>query len=288
VISKETPLPQPFVLSEAISQLRSVLARNKAFDPQGHEESLWLKYLDLLRGQARSGPLMSSALKQFGVRYPIQLRWGHRINTKEKLIQSLSDPQIHLIEIDVYGHLVRHDRRQKAELTVEEALELVWSAGGKGVKLDLKDRLASEVVAKLVGSQRRYDPAQIPLVIINADVVPGPGRSRVWSLEEVAGWGQRYPGTLLSLGWRVGLRGYYSRALERMRQLAGEIGHDQEITFPVRVDHFFTGNLIAWLEQGLLHNPNWNITVYWTHQPRRGYLRRIMEFGRPEQLLCDY
>jgi hypothetical protein len=180
--------------------------------------------------------LLNWCRTHFGTRRLRDITWAHAVNSK-KLLQEALLQQAVMIEADVSagadGNIIMaHSADDWSDLTLQEMLLAVRDAP-MPVKLDFKDPVALPAALSLLKEAHLAQP-----VILNADVVEGPGHRR--TLWDAGGFIEmcraEYPAALISPGWTTTSdrgEGYTQEQIEAMLHACREIG---SAAFPVRAN----------------------------------------------------
>ena len=199
-------------------------------------------------------------LEALGVSRPGDIGWVHGANSRQVLLDALSDPRVQFIEGDISvvgGEIIMaHPPVTESDLSFESWLDLTVDAG-KGAKLDFK---SPDAVEYCLGYAERHAAGRIPLCA-NADVLTGPGGGQAPCkpdefMDLCSG---HLPQAFVSLGWTVetGASGYTGEMLEEM--LESLTGVDAAVTLC-----FFAGYLReAWPRiEAILTDSEYTITVW--------------------------
>ncbi|KAK3863553.1 hypothetical protein Pcinc_030703 [Petrolisthes cinctipes] len=197
------------------------------------------------------------------------VRWAHGVNSHIKLVDSLNDPLVMMLEADVLAGtledsvdtspvpIMAHPPDTESDLTLAMWIEAVIAANKegkkKGVKLDFKD--LSIVQESLKTLECYASQINFPLWL-NADILPGPVDSTTTPLapnEFLSHCVRYFPLATLSLGWTTRYtsaedeKGEYTLAmLQEMARTHEILNIAQPVTFAIRA--CFVGRSIDALE----------------------------------------
>jgi hypothetical protein len=171
--------------------------------------------------------LLSNNIKNIG-----NIKWAHAVNSVKYLEQSLADPEIDFLEIDIglskSNVPIAAHYTDERDLTFNNLLNLVKKSD-KGIKLDFKDHRAVESSLRKLHAGSLKQP-----VILNTDVLStnGAPEAVVPSQEFIDLCQKYYAAGLLSLGWRTTEdSAYTTEDIDKMLYICGAL---DEATFPVR------------------------------------------------------
>lgn len=170
-------------------------------------------------------------LAHCGVESPGQVTWAHAVNSRRALWDALSDAGTMMVEGDISllpgGVFMAHPPVHESDLAFDDWIESLAGAG-KGAKLDFKDSGAVEPCLDKLAAMRRAGRLAIPIVL-NADVLPGPGIEQLPARFDGRGWvaqcAASLEGGLLSLGWTTVFRpgsSYSESSIARMLELGAQ------------------------------------------------------------------
>src|SRR5581483_4488747 len=115
--------------------------------------------------------LLAYAGEHFGVTSLSEIRFGHGVNSQAEISESLADPEVMALELDVDFFddkaMVYHFGQAEDPLPLEIALEEI-KRSDKILKLDFKTRSSIIPGLKLLREKGLAQP-----VILNADIVDG-------------------------------------------------------------------------------------------------------------------
>ena len=222
--------------------------------------------------------------KALDVRRLGDIGWVHGANSRQALLDALSDPRVQFIEGDISvvgGEIIMaHPPVMESDLGFESWLDLTIRAG-KGAKLDFKSR---DAVAHCLSYAAKHAAGKIPLCA-NADVLTGPGGEQPpCKPDEFMGLCNRLlPQAFVSLGWTVetGASGYTGEMLDETLKSLTEV--DAAVTLC-----FFAGYLQeAWPQlEAILAETEYTFTI-WGRTDDASLVEWIRDNTPPERCFYD-
>lgn len=155
--------------------------------------------------------MVQTSLSWVALPSPAQV-WAHSICSRKDLAKALADDNITAIESDVIVSkgvvVMAHPPAKTSDLTLQEFLNACHEDGRRHIKLDFKSLEAAMQSLAILAEMRSMFVLKGQAVILNADIVPGPGCSAIKCshdkrlaegfLQAVA---EYCPGAPVSLGW---------------------------------------------------------------------------------------
>jgi len=166
---------------------------------------------------------LAALLSYFKVKQLGEIAWVHRANTADLFQKALNDPKTHFFEGDIrlknQTPVMAHDKvEDENHFLLRDWIEQLVKAG-KGMKLDFKDPRAVEPALNLL---KKFSFPSF-LLILNADVLPGPkaSASKFQPQEFIRTCRAFFPKAMLSLGFTATSRlsGYNPVKIEEMLKL---------------------------------------------------------------------
>ena len=170
------------------------------------------------------------------------LRFVHAVNSRERLDRFLADRRINAFEADVsWGFvsgapgvllpIMAHPPSEESDLTFDDWLARVQE-GDRVVKVDIKDQATNRAVLDVLAA------SDLPRarLIVNADVVPGPGGDPpVFSPDDAIDWRRRLGEVVVSIGCTTGPdRAPYAAAqIDVLLEVAAAVGEPATICLDV-------------------------------------------------------
>lgn len=201
-----------------------------------------------------------------------RLIWSHAVNSRTHLEDALKSKTM-MLEADVsmstsLGQIIpimAHPPSTESDITLEEWLAEVVKHK-KGIKLDFKTVEVLEPAIKIL--KKYQSQIKVPL-IMNADVLPGPGNPLAVPLDSrkfVETCKAAFPDGILSLGWTTYVDSsvinptYDADMIAEMKKLIAESKTTQPVTFPVRA--CVAKNSLHQLQSLLRFVPGSTLTVW--------------------------
>lgn len=173
----------------------------------------------------------------------INLVWAHRTNSRMLLERALSNPDVQLIEADVFlfetsdEPVMSHGHDEPSNFTLNDFIGiLLASSERKGVKLDFKSYAALIKSLPLLQSLNNEDrlTEKFAILWLNADILGCAGNEPRIAAEKFLEACARYmPQAPLSLGWAVPFQSSDPNAVYTSEMVAEMIAITKHLTVPV-------------------------------------------------------
>ena len=214
----------------------------------------WQKYQDSFETRAATHPFYERILVKCNLNCLIQGKWDHRCNSRQDLMAALTNSQVDFIEIDLWDDQIKHGQHDRSDISLIEALELIWRYQ-KGIKFDIKNAKALALLSGLVGVGKRFDPHDLPMVMININALDHQGDVREFDLRYLKNK-EFFNGTIISLGMQVSWFSLYSaQKISQLANLAKALDINRPTTFALRADAFSDWGVWQAIESELLAKP---------------------------------
>lgn len=208
--------------------------------------------------------LMDYISQHFGVTYPGDVTWSHAVNSTDKLQNTLSSPEVMIIESDISMSsngipVAVHSPETESDLSFEQLITQVQQSN-KGIKFDFKDPEILIECLQFLKNSRLTQP-----IILNADILQGNNAdiSKFNPTEFISLCKKYVPTSVLSIGWTTTADtdyGYTQYHIDEMKKLSETL---EEVTYPVRA--CLLPNSWKYITQ-LIQNNGHTITI-WNNEP---------------------